>query len=99
MTAGEIFKTILSSFFGTVVVSVLIGVLTALLCSYLFKKCRFLVESEVTQVAFTYIFGIMSYVIAEFFDMSGVITVLISGVTLAHYNYYNLTVGGMHATT
>jgi hypothetical protein len=31
--------------------------------------------------------------------MSGVITVLISGVALAHYNYYNLTVGGMHATT
>lgn len=41
----------------------------------------------------------MSYVTAEFFGMSGVITVLISGVTLAHYNYYNLTVGGMHATT
>ncbi len=80
-------------------VSVLIGLLTALLCSYLFKNCRFLVESEVTQVAFTYIFGILSYVVAEFFDMSGVITVLISGVTLAHYNYYNLTVGGMHATT
>lgn len=36
---------------------------------------------------------------AEFFGMSGVITVLISGVGLAHYNYYNLTVGGMHATT
>ena len=36
---------------------------------------------------------------AEFFGMSGVITVLISGVVLAHYNYYNLTVGGMHATT
>lgn len=50
-------------------------------------------------MAFTYIFGIMSYVMAEFFGMSGVITVLISGVVLAHYNFYNLTVGGMHATT
>lgn len=56
-------------------------------------------ENEVTQVAFTYIFGILSYVMAEFFGMSGVITVLISGIVLAHYNYYNLTVGGMHATT
>jgi NhaP-type Na+/H+ or K+/H+ antiporter len=43
-------------------------------------------------------FGILSYVVAELFDMSGVITVLISGVGLAHYNFYNLTVGGMHAT-
>ncbi len=84
---------------GTVFISVAIGVLTALLCSYLFKRCRFLVENEVTQVAFTYIFGILSYVMAEFFGMSGVITVLISGIVLAHYNYYNLTVGGMHATT
>ena len=31
--------------------------------------------------------------------MSGVITVMVSGVALAHYNYYNLTVGGMHATS
>lgn len=31
--------------------------------------------------------------------MSGVITVLVCGILLAHYNYYNLTPGGMHATT
>jgi hypothetical protein len=43
-------------------------------------------------------FGILSYVVAELLDMSGVITVLISGVGLAHYNFYNLDVGGMHAT-
>lgn len=30
--------------------------------------------------------------------MSGVITVLITGVALAHYNFYNLTPGGMHAS-
>ena len=46
----------------------------------------------------TYLFGILSYVAAEYFDLSGVITVLICGVGLAHYNFYNLTVGGMHAT-
>jgi hypothetical protein len=52
----------------------------------------------VTQVVITYLFGIFSYVAAEYFDLSGVITVLICGVVLAHYNFYNLTVGGMHAT-
>lgn len=46
----------------------------------------------------TYLFGILSYVAAEYYDLSGVITVLICGVVLAHYNFYNLTVGGMHAT-
>ena len=52
-----------------------------------------------TQVVLMYLFGILSYVVAEYFDESGVITVLVSGVALAHYNFYNLTVGGMHATT
>ncbi len=70
----------------------------ALLCSYIFRKGRFLVSSEVPQVVLTYLFGILSYVIAEYLDMSGVITVLVSGVCLAHYNFYNLSVGGMHAT-
>lgn len=64
MSAGEIVKTVVGSFVGTVVASILIGIVTALLCSWIFKKCRFLVDSEVTQVAFTYIFGILSYVMA-----------------------------------
>ena len=64
MTAGEIVKTVVGSFVGTVVASILIGLVTALLCSWIFKKCRFLADSEVTQVAFTYIFGILSYVMA-----------------------------------
>lgn len=55
-------------------------------------------ESEVVQVVLTYLFGILSYVAAEYFDLSGVITVLICGVVMAHFNFYNLTVGGMHAT-
>lgn len=71
----------------------------ALMCSLLFKNFRFLVNNEITQVAITYLFGILSYVIAETLDMSGVITVLVCGVMLAHYNFYNLTPGGMHTTT
>jgi NhaP-type Na+/H+ or K+/H+ antiporter len=70
-----------------------------LVCSLIFKHMRFLVNSEITQVVITYLFGILSYVIAELLDMSGVITVLISGVALAHYNFYNLTPGGMHASS
>ena len=42
MTAADILKTVISSFVGTVVASILIGIFTALLCSWIFKKCRFL---------------------------------------------------------
>jgi hypothetical protein len=36
----------------------------ALICSMLFRNFRFLVNNEITQVAITYLFGILSYVIA-----------------------------------
>ena len=45
MSAGDIVKKIVGSFLGTVVVSILIGIVTAMLCSYIFKHCRFLTES------------------------------------------------------
>lgn len=106
MDGGEIATTILGNFVLTVVASVGIGLVTgisyhysALICSLIFKHGRFLVNSEITQVVITYLFGILSYVIAELLDMSGVITVLVSGVALAHYNFYNLSPGGMHATS
>lgn len=105
MSFGETTSEILGSFLTTIIFSVLIGVLSgkiwiiaAILCSFMFRKFRFLVESEVAQVVITYLFGILSYVAAEYYDLSGVLTVLICGVVLAHYNFYNLSVGGMHAT-
>ena len=45
-----------------------------------------------------YMFGIMSYVIAEVLDMSGVITVLVCGIALAHFNFYNISTTGKIAT-
>lgn len=45
-----------------------------------------------------YIFGIMSYMLAEILEMSGVITVLVCGICLAHFNFYNLSVTGQIAT-
>ena len=45
-----------------------------------------------------YLFGIMSYVIAEIFEFSGVITVLVCGIFLGHFNFYNLSTSGKVAT-
>lgn len=45
-----------------------------------------------------YMFGILSYVIAELVHMSGVITVLVCGVALAHLNFYNLSITGQIST-
>ena len=50
------------------------------------------------EVTMLYLFGIMSYVVAEIFEMSGVITVLVCGIFLGHFNFYNLSVSGKVAT-
>ena len=70
----------------------------ALLCSKLFQKSRFLSTNPVAEVTMIYMFGILSYIIAEIAHMSGVITVLVCGIVLAHFNFYNLSITGQIST-
>lgn len=64
----------------------------------MFKHSQFLTSNPVIEVTMLYLFGFMSYVIAEIFDMSGVITVLVCGISLSHFNFYNLSTTGKIAT-
>ncbi len=84
-------------FFYTVVISILIGGFIALFCTWMFKKFRFM-SNPVTEVVVVYLFGILSYLISEVLDMSGVLTVLVAGVAMAHFNFYNLSMTGQVAT-
>ena len=59
---------------------------------------RFLTDNPVLEVVILYLFGILSYVIAEVVEMSGVITVLVCGIVLAHFNFYNLSMTGQLST-
>lgn len=70
----------------------------ALLCSKIFQMSRFLSHNSVAEVTLLYMFGILSYVIAEIAEMSGVITVLVCGICLAHFNFYNLSITGQIST-
>ena len=71
---------------------------TASICSKLFNLSPFLSQNPIAEVAIMYTFGIMSYMISEMAEMSGVITVLVCGICLAHFNFYNLSVTGQIAT-
>ncbi len=84
-------------FFYTVVISIFIGGVIALFCTWLFKACRFL-NNPVAEVVIVYLFGILSYLLSEVLDMSGVLTVLVAGVMMAHFNFYNLSMTGQVAT-
>ena len=69
-----------------------------MLCSKIFQKMRFLTDNPVLEVTLLYLFGILSYVLAEIASMSGVITVLVCGLMLAHFNFYNLSMTGQLST-
>ena len=64
MTAGDITIEIIGKLLLTVFASLGIGAGCAIICSLLFKNFRFLVHSEINQIGMTYLFGILSYVIA-----------------------------------
>lgn len=84
-------------FVYTVIISILIGGAIALLCTWMFKTFRFMCN-PVTEVVVIYLFGILSYLISEVLDMSGVLTVLVAGVVMAHFNFYNISMTGQVAT-
>lgn len=95
---GIILATIVWKFVVNVLASLAIGGACALICSKLFQVSRFLTHNPVAEVTLMYMFGILSYVIAEVANMSGVITVLVCGICLAHFNFYNLSITGQIST-
>jgi sodium/hydrogen exchanger-like protein 6/7/sodium/hydrogen exchanger 8 len=71
---------------------------SALICSKVYQVARFLSHNAIAEVTLMYMFGTLSYAIAEIADMSGVITVLVCGICLAHFNFYNLSITGQIST-
>ena len=69
-----------------------------MVCSLIFKKCRFMTIHPVTEVITVLLFGLMGYSFSEMLDLSGVVTLLVCGIGLSHYNFYNLSMTGQVCT-
>jgi NhaP-type Na+/H+ or K+/H+ antiporter len=52
---------------------------------------RFLTHSPVHETLFVFAFGYLGYMFSELFELSGIITLLTTGVLMAHYAWYNLS--------
>lgn len=82
-------------FFIVVLSSILIGIICALMTTVIFKHWRFLLhEKGVSEIALIMLTGYAGYVISEWCEFSGVISMLFCGITLSHFNVYNLTEEG-----
>jgi NhaP-type Na+/H+ or K+/H+ antiporter len=89
-TASTPFK-VLGGFILLIICSILIGIFFGVLSAYLLKKWRFLTVNPVIEVNFVFAFGYLSYSVTELFHYSGIISLLVAGVVMAKYTWYNLS--------
>jgi len=89
-TATTPFK-IIGEFLVLGSVSILIGFIMGLISSYTLKRMRFVTVSAIKETFLIFCFGYLSYSISELIDMSGIISLLTSGIIMAHYCWYNLS--------
>ena len=79
--------------FSSIILGVIFGLGASLLLKYLHNALLNLDENLSSSKECTIMFAIayLSYLIAESFHLSGIITLFCCGFTLAHYGYHNVT--------
>lgn len=81
-----------------ILVSILIGFVFAIVLTLIFKHARFLVKDKgVTEVGLIFLTGYIAYLASELAGFSGVISMLFCGITLSHFNTYNMSSAGTQA--
>lgn len=77
-------------FIGVSIGSFVEGVAIGLLCSLLMKNID-LYDNPAHECLLVFIAAFSSYCLAEIWHLSGVMALFFCGVTLAHYNWYNIS--------
>ncbi|KAK3041449.1 hypothetical protein RJ639_000426 [Escallonia herrerae] len=71
--------------------STLLGVSVGLASAYIIKKLYFGWHSTDREVALMILMAYLSYMMAELFDLSGILTVFFCGIVMSHYTWHNVT--------
>nr|XP_016433773.1 PREDICTED: sodium/hydrogen exchanger 1-like isoform X1 [Nicotiana tabacum]XP_016433774.1 PREDICTED: sodium/hydrogen exchanger 1-like isoform X1 [Nicotiana tabacum]XP_016433775.1 PREDICTED: sodium/hydrogen exchanger 1-like isoform X1 [Nicotiana tabacum]XP_016433776.1 PREDICTED: sodium/hydrogen exchanger 1-like isoform X1 [Nicotiana tabacum] len=71
--------------------STLLGAATGLLSAYIIKKLYFGRHSTDREVALMMLMAYLSYMLAELFYLSGILTVFFCGIVMSHYTWHNVT--------
>ncbi|XP_043721535.1 sodium/hydrogen exchanger 2 [Telopea speciosissima] len=79
------------SFLYLFITSTLLGVITGLLSAFIIKKLYFGRHSTDREVALMILMAYLSYMLAELFYLSGILTVFFCGIVMSHYTWHNVT--------
>ncbi|KAL8486289.1 hypothetical protein ACS0TY_022634 [Phlomoides rotata] len=71
--------------------STVLGVVAGLLSAYVIKKLYFGRHSTDREVAIMMLMAYLSYMLAELFYLSGILTVFFCGIVMSHYTWHNVT--------
>ncbi|XP_042992691.1 sodium/hydrogen exchanger 1-like isoform X6 [Carya illinoinensis] len=81
----------IGNFFYLFLTSKMLGVITGLLNAYIIKKLYFGRHSTDREVALMMLMAYLSYMMAELFYLSGILTVFFCGIVMSHYTWHNVT--------
>lgn len=74
---------IIGSFVNLGFWSLFVGIIVGLISAYILKSIRAFSKNAVSEVIFLFCFGYISYAISEITELSGIITLLTSGIVMA----------------
>ncbi|KAI7736129.1 hypothetical protein M8C21_033160 [Ambrosia artemisiifolia] len=80
-----------ANFFKLFSLSTMLGVLVGLLCAFIIRTLYFGRHSTDREVALMILMAYLSYITAEVFGLSGILTVFFCGIVMSHYAWHNVT--------
>ncbi|XP_021281573.1 sodium/hydrogen exchanger 2-like [Herrania umbratica] len=81
----------IGSFFYLFLTSTFLGVIVGLVSAYIIKTLYFGRHSTDREFALMLLMAYLSYILAELFYLSGILTVFFCGIVMSHYTWHNVT--------
>ncbi|GAB4846065.1 Sodium/hydrogen exchanger 4 [Ancistrocladus abbreviatus] len=82
---------LLGDFLYLFTTSTVLGISTGLLTAYALKALYFGRHSTDREIALMVLMAYLSYMLAELFQLSGILTVFFCGIVMSHYAWHNVT--------
>ncbi|XP_039043016.1 sodium/hydrogen exchanger 2-like isoform X3 [Hibiscus syriacus] len=86
-----IFMKFMGNFLYLFITSTLLGVGVGLISAYIIKKLYMGRHSTDREVALMILMAYLSYMMAELFSLSSILTVFFCGIVMSHYTWHNVT--------
>ncbi|KAK8718065.1 hypothetical protein V6N13_045311 [Hibiscus sabdariffa] len=87
----SIFMEFVGNFLYFFITSTLLGVGVGLISAYIIKKLYMGRHSTDREVALMILMAYLSYMMAELFSLSSILTVFFCGIVMSHYTWHNVT--------